>query len=237
MISLAARRAAASIAVSSALARVLIELGAPQERVHVLRNGVDLVLFRPIDREAARRKLGVAGTVLASVGHLIERKGHHLAIEALTMLPTSTLLVVGDGPERMALRSLAEHLGVAGRVRFLGEIAHEQLSAVYGAADLLVLASSREGWPNVVLEAMACGTPVIANRVEGVPEMITSRDAGMLLPERSATAIAATVETLLSDLPDRNATRRHAEAFSWDATTQGQLRIFRAVLGRAPPGA
>jgi glycosyltransferase involved in cell wall biosynthesis len=230
MISYSARRAAASIAVSSALAETLRELGAAPERIHVLRNGVDLAIFRPVDRAAARGELGLSGPVLVSVGHLIERKGHDLVVEALAMLPGCTLLVVGEGPQRTALSRLAVRLGVADRVRFLGEIAHERLPAIYGAADLLVLASSREGWPNVVLEAMACGTPVIASQVEGVPEMITSRDAGLILPERSAAAIAAAVEALLADSPSRAATRRHAEAFSWVATTQGQLRVFRAVL-------
>ena len=182
MIAWAAGRAQASIAVSSALAHTLLELGAPPDRVHILRNGVDLELFRPLDRTPLRRDLGLSGAVLASVGHLIERKGHHLVIEALAALTGCTLLVVGEGPERSALQRQAEELGVGGRVRFLGEVAHARLAEVYAAADLLVLASSREGWPNVVLEAMACGTPVIAAPVEGVPEMITEHAAGLILP-------------------------------------------------------
>ena len=230
MIAWATGRAAASIAVSGALAHTLVELGAPPDRVHVLRNGVDLDLFQPLERERTRRDLGLSGAVLASVGHLIERKGHHLVIEALAALPDCTLLVVGDGPERGALQRQADRLGVAGRVRFLGEVAHGRLAEVYGAADLLVLASSREGWPNVVLEAMACGTPVVAAPVEGVAEMVTAPAAGLILPTRTAAAIVAGVQTMLADPPARDATRRHAEGFSWDATTQGQLRLFRAAI-------
>ena len=129
----------------------------------------------------------------------------------------------------------AERLGVGGRVRFLGEVAHARLAEVYAAADLLVLASSREGWPNVVLEAMACGTPVIAAPVEGVPEMITEHAAGLILPTRTAAEIVTGVRTMLANPPARDATRRHAEGFSWDATTRGQLRIFRSAIGPQGP--
>ena len=84
----------------------------------------------------------------------------------------------------------------------------------------------------MALEAMACGTPVIAADVEGVSEMVTSPTAGLVLRERSAPAIVTAVATVLADPPSRAAVRRHAEGFSWDATTQGQLRVFRSALGR-----
>jgi glycosyltransferase involved in cell wall biosynthesis len=232
LIAWTARHAAASIAVSAALGEVLRELGAPRERVHVLRNGVDLDLFRPpADRAAARRALGAqeGPVVLVSVGNLVELKGHDLVIEALASMPDTLLLIIGEGPERRELVALASRIGVGGRVRYLGRVAHEGLAAIYGAADALILASSREGWPNVLLEAMACGTPVIASRVGGVPEMVNAPEAGLLLPERSAAAIAGAVAALLADPPQREATRRHAERFSWDETVRRQIALFRAV--------
>ena len=236
MIAATARRAAASIAVSGALGQQLVALGAPPERVHVLRNGVDLDAFRPLDRAKARRRLGLQdGPLLASIGHLIERKGHHLAIEALTALEGYRLVVVGEGPDRAGLAALATRLGVAERVRFLGEIAHTDLAQVYSAADLLVLASSREGWANVLLEAMACGTPVVAAAVEGVGELVTSPAAGRILDERSAAAVVRAVQAVMADPPPRAATRRHAEAFSWDATSAGQLALFRDVVAARKP--
>ncbi|HZU87614.1 MAG TPA: glycosyltransferase, partial [Stellaceae bacterium] len=161
MIRWAIGEAAGLIAVSGALKQALVELGAAPERVAVLRNGVDLSLFRPGDRDTARRALGLSRPTLLSVGHLIERKGHHRVIEALCRLPGFDLLVVGDGPERGRLEQLGRRLGVAERVRLLGAVGHAALPAIYTAADALVLASSREGWANVLLEAMACGTPVI----------------------------------------------------------------------------
>jgi glycosyltransferase involved in cell wall biosynthesis len=105
-----------------------------------------------------------------------------------------------------------------------------ELPRIYSAADALVLASDREGWPNVLLEAMACGTPVVATRVGGVPEVVTSAAAGILVDDPSPDAIAAAARRLLSEPPDRNETRAYAEAFSWDDTTQGQLSLFERIL-------
>jgi glycosyltransferase involved in cell wall biosynthesis len=103
----------------------------------------------------------------------------------------------------------------------------------YSQADALVLASSREGWANVLLESMACGTPVVASRVYGTPEVVAAPEAGVLMGERSAQGVADAVDALRERYPDRGATRRYAERFSWDDTTAGQLAVFGAVLQRA----
>lgn len=232
MILFAARHAAGVIAVSQSLKDELIALGIPAARVTMLRNGVDLGMFRPIDRVTARSALRFEGPTLASVGGLIERKGHHLVIGALQHLPQHSLAVVGEGPELKALQHLSVRLGVANRVRFFGRIAHEELPRIYSAADALVLASSREGWPNVLLEAMACGTPVVASNVWGNPEIVTRPEAGRLMPDRSAAGVATAVKELFNELPDRAKTRRYAEGFSWDHTTDGQIRLFSEILMR-----
>jgi glycosyltransferase involved in cell wall biosynthesis len=237
LIQWAAQRAQGLAAVCQALKDEMVGLGVPAERIRVLRNGVDLALFAPGDRAAARRRLNVAGPVIASVGHLIARKGHDLVISAMAGLPDATLLIAGDGPERAALQALAERAGIAGRVRFLGRVGHEELPEVYRAADVLVLASSREGWANVLLEAMACGTPVVASNVWGTPEVVAAPEAGRLLPERSAAAIAACVRAVLSDPPSRAATRAYAERFGWEPTTQGQITLFGELLAMRGGGA
>ena len=222
-----ARRAAASIVVCAALKDELVALGAPKSSVTVLHNGVDLDLFQPADRDAARVKFGVTGTVLLSVGHLIERKGHHLIVRAIASLPQCTLLIVGSGPERGSLEALAHQTGVAPRVRFLGELPHADLPACYQAADALVLASSREGCANVLLEAMACGTPVVATAVWGTPEIVANPAAGRLCGERSEASIVEAVSALLDAPPDRANTRRYAERFSWDRTISRQVELYR----------
>lgn len=220
----AAETAAGICTVCEALKGPLLEMGVPDSKIRVLRNGVDLETFRPKERKPTDVP------TLLSVGLLIERKGHHLVIEALTLLPGARLMIAGGGPMRGELESQAQRLGVADRVRFLGEVPHDWLPDIYSAADALVLASSREGWANVLLESMACGTPVVATDIWGTAEVVAAPEAGVLVPERSATAIAEGIQRLLAALPDRRATRLYAERFSWDPTTQGQLALFREVL-------
>ncbi len=232
----AAAQADAMITVCEALRDELVALGAEPSKVTALRNGVDLTLFHPSGREAARAALQLSADgegrrfTLASVGHLIERKGHDLVIGALAELPDVDLLIAGAGPEEGALRRLAASLGVAERVRFLGAVPQARLREVYAGVDALVLASSREGWANVLLEAMACGTPVAASNVWGTPEVVASPEAGELMPERTAAGVAEAVRRLRAAPRDRGATRRYAERFSWDATTQGQLDLFHRIL-------
>jgi teichuronic acid biosynthesis glycosyltransferase TuaC len=236
MIQDAARRASGLVTVCQALKDVLVDLGTPPDRVTVLRNGVDLDRFRPVDREAARRTLGFSKKTLLSVGHLIPRKGHDIAIRALAALPDFDLVIAGTGPEQVALESLATSLG-AGRVRFAGRIPPEDLRNYYTASDALVLASDREGWANVLLESMACGTPVVATNVWGTPEVVTAPEAGVLMTARTPEALADAVHRLFSSAPDRAATRRYAEGFSWDATAEGLERLFVSVAasGKAAP--
>ncbi len=239
----AAARADGLITVCQALKDKLVELGTEAGRVVVLRNGVDLELFHPTDRTAARQALALPlaiadadqDPVLASVGHLIQRKGHDLVIDALPALPAATLLIAGEGPERANLERRAAALGVAGRVRFLGRIDHDRLRQVYNAADLLVLASSREGWANVLLEAMACGTPVVASDIWGTPEVVADPAAGLLMAAREPAALADAVKRLLARPPARDATRRYAEGFDWRATTTGQFVLFADLLARPRP--
>lgn len=232
MIRWGARRAAGIVAVSQAIKDAVVALGVPDSRVTVLRNGVNLKTFHPGGRDGAREKLHLRGPTLLSVGHLIERKGHAFAIAALPRLKGCTLLIAGDGPERQALHGLAESLKVADRVRFLGSVPHVELQQVYAAADALILASSREGWPNVLLESMACGTPVVATSIWGNPEVVSQPAAGVLMKSRSAEGVADAINALFSALPDRDATRAYAEGFSWDATSEGQRRLFDAILAK-----
>lgn len=202
----------------------------PPQRV--LRNGVDLSTFKPADRKSVRADLGLTQPTLLSVGHLVERKGHHLIIKALANMPGTDLLIAGEGEEQKNLTELVETLGLGKRVTFLGNRPHEELYKIYSAADLLVLASSREGWPNVLLEAMACGTPVVATDVWGSGEVVQAPEAGTVVADRTSDALGKASLELLQNLPDRSATRAYAEKFSWDATTQGQIDLFREILAQ-----
>jgi len=226
----AAEHAAAIVTVSQSLKDSLVTLGVDPHKIMVLRNGVDLERFRPMDRPVIRARLNLTDSVWLSVGHLIERKGLHTTIEALAQVPDITLLIVGDGPEERHLRQLANTLGVSGRIRFLGAIRHTDLCEYYNAADVVILASSREGMPNVVLEALACGTRVIATAVDGTPELISSPDAGELMQERTPDALVVAWKKLQARKPERASTRAFAEKLGWEPTTRGLEALFTRVL-------
>ncbi len=231
MIRWAATSAAAVIAVSTSLKETLAALGISRDKITVLRNGVDLSQFKPPqNREELRKKLGLVGKTLLSVGNLVPLKRQDNIIGALRSLPDTTLMIAGAGPERKKLELMAEQQKVSHRVRFLGTIEHERLQEFYGAADAFVLASSREGWPNVLLESLACGTPVICTKVGCTPELIAAPEAGLLLEDSAPETIARTFEELLLRRSNRDATRRYAEQYGWGETTLGQMRVFEKVL-------
>jgi len=230
----AARSARRVVAVSQALEQAMVTLGVERDRIVVLRNGVDLELFRPMDRDEARRALGLAAPkVLVSVGNLVPEKGHDLFVEAVSDLPDVEALIVGAGPERRRLLELIGRSGAAGRVRILDEMPQERLRTVYGAADALVLASTREGWPNVLLEAMACGTPVVAADVGGVREIVAEPVAGRVVGSRDRRAFADAARALLASPPEPAAVRRHAERFGWEEVALRQVDLFWTLLDEA----
>ena len=214
----AATKASCSIAVSAALKRTMEMLGFPVDRLEVLRNGVDLDRFRPLTDDDAMKPGPRKPVQLLSVGNLVELKGHDITIEALLELTDCELTIVGDGQLRTALERLAYNLGVQNRIRFVGTVDQEALIGLYNSADILVLASSREGMPNVVLESMACDTPVVATAAGGVPEIMTAPQAGVVVQARNAREIAAGVLALLTRFPKPGETRRYAERFSWNQT-------------------
>ncbi|MBY0578924.1 MAG: glycosyltransferase family 4 protein [Burkholderiales bacterium] len=232
MILWAANQAAGLITVSAALKDELAGLGVDPGKITVLRNGVDTGFFQPTMRMATREALGVSGPLLLSVGNLIPSKGHDLVIKAASLLDGVHLVIIGEGPESASLQALASGLGLAGRTSFLGNLPQEELRRYYSASDALILASSREGWANVLLEAMACGTPAVATRVGGTPEVVNCREAGELIVERTPEAIAAGIANLLANPPGRDKTRSHACKFGWDEVSLGQKKLFERILHR-----
>jgi glycosyltransferase involved in cell wall biosynthesis len=188
-------RAARVVAVSRALADEARALGVPDERIAIVMNGVDPTLFHPRDRAAARAELGLPADarVVLYVGNLKELKGVldlAAAFEtAAAADPDLHLAVVGGGDARARIDALAASL--PGRVTAPGARPLADVPTWMAACDVLVLASHHEGTPNVVLEALASGRRVVATRVGGVPDLITSATLGELVPPRDAPALAA----------------------------------------------
>lgn len=230
-------RADALVTVSEALRQGLIALGVEPSKVTTLRNGVDTTLFTPTDPAAARAALGQSRPYILSVGHLIERKGHNRVIDAFAMLAESRLagfdlIVIGDGPERERLHRQAQHLGLGARVRFPGAMPQQRLPLFYSGAATLVLASDREGWANVLLEAMACGTPAVASPAAGNEEVIRAAEAGLVATGFDPTALATAIDRMLADPPTPALTVAYARSHGWREISAGQHALFRAVLAQ-----
>lgn len=232
-IAAAAQRAHACCAVSAALGdRFAAVAGLPRARVLDVRNGVDLERFAPGDPAAARRELGLppTGRILLGVGRLVAGKGFGAAARALAALPPDVLLVlVGDGPERDAIAAAG-----GGRVRRLGELPPERVPSAYRAADALVLPSLREGWPNVVTEALASGLPVVATRVGGIPQILGDPPPpgiGALVAPGDDAALVAALQRTVAAPPDRAAVRAFAQRFGWDEPVRLLVGVFRAAFG------
>jgi teichuronic acid biosynthesis glycosyltransferase TuaC len=185
----AAHQADAVITVANALRDELVAMGVPAAKIHSLRNGVDLKLFYPEVPAPAKGAM----FKLLTVGQLVPVKDQQLIINALPMMPDVSLDLAGAGPDRAMLEALVARLRLGDRVRFLGALPQPELRRHYAQADAMVLASSREGWANVLLEAMACGTPVVASRVWGTPEVVAAPDAGLLMAERTPQGLADAV--------------------------------------------
>lgn len=236
-IAAAAQGAAACIAVSADLAaRFAAVASLPPERVQEVRNGVDLERFQPGDRVAARRRLGLPETarLLLGVGRLVPGKGFTVAAAALAALPADVhLVLVGDGPERQRIQTLA-----GARVHLLGNRAPDEVAIAMRAADLLVLPSQSEGWPNVVTEALASGLRVLATAVGGIPQILGQPAGddlrlGLLLAQRDVALVAAGAQRLLQVPSDPYQVRRYAERFGWQQPIEQLARIFARASGEA----
>lgn len=242
----ALRRAARVIAVSEKLRQLAVSLGVDPLRAVTIPNGVDVAVFHPRDRHAVRARAGIAPEtkVLLTAGNLIAEKGHHRVIEALRALrlrgiPAELFVAGGPGREGGAryaadLRDAAAAPSLAGRVHFLGRIAPAQMAEYMCAADVFCLASSREGWPNVVHEALACGTPAVCTDVGAVPDLVPSPQFGYVVPRDDQPALEAALERALAVEWDRAAIAARAGSRTWDRVAREALAELEAAAeGRA----
>lgn len=219
-------RAARVFSVSDSLRQVALKLGVEADRARVVGNGVDITRFYPLDQATQRQALGLptGAPVLVTVGGLVERKGFHRVMAALPALrrqfPQLQYLVVGgpspEGDWTQRLQALAVELQVQDCVHFAGPVAPDDLRRYLSAADVFVLSTRNEGWANVLLEAMACGLPVVTTDVGGNAEVVCRPELGTVVPFDDAPALQQALSGALQHPWDRAHIRAYAEANIWD---------------------
>jgi glycosyltransferase involved in cell wall biosynthesis len=234
------RHAAAVVAVSGALRDFAVSLGAPPDRCRVIGNGVDSATFYPRPFRETRIRLGMAPDRihLLSAGYLIPRKGHHRLAALLPALheaglPVDLWIVGGPGREGDSSAEIARVVrdhGLGSCVHLVPPVPPERLAEYMSACDLFCLASSREGWPNVVHEALACGAPVVAARVGAVEEIIGGEENGIVVPPDDGRALLDGLLRALRRRFDRDAVARRAAARSWDCVAQEVYDLFETIL-------
>jgi teichuronic acid biosynthesis glycosyltransferase TuaC len=211
----ALRRASGILTVSDQLREKAIELGAHSERARTVPNGCDLSIFHPMEQAAVRRRLGVpdSSDLITFVGWLAPTKGIQELVAASAALiarrPNLRIAFVGEGASLNELQAHNAQGPLKGRLLLPGPLSSSGVAEWLAAADLFCLPSYAEGCPNVVIEALACGTPVVATRVGGIPDLVDERRCGILVPPRDAASLERALDSALSKQWDRPAISAH----------------------------
>ncbi len=211
------------ICVSAALKNRLIEHGIPADKITVIMNGVDRAIFNANQRPVR------AGKYLLSIGNLVPLKGHEYILRALAKLPDEKLIIIGSGPLDAHLKKLAQRLNIVSSVTFLPNIPHDELADYYRNAKCTILMSSMEGMPNVILESLACGTPVIATNVGGISEVVT-KDNGILITERKTDALTDALKTALPHTWNHKQISSDMSHLDWHETARQLHLCFEQAL-------
>ena len=225
----------ALLTVSEAMRRSAIgEYGARPDRVHTIVNGFNTAIFGPTDQAQARRDLGVGADeqLVVYVGRFVEEKGLRELVTAAQRLTSRNerfrLVLIGDGVMKAQLMGLVEGAELKGKVYLPGGLPPEKVAQWIGASDVLTLPSWSEGYPNVVVEAVACGRPVVATDVGGTNEILNDAN-GILIPPRDAAVLEAALERALAHRWDHAAIAA-AMKRSWDDVAVETLAVCRSVV-------
>jgi teichuronic acid biosynthesis glycosyltransferase TuaC len=226
--------AARVIAKSEQLRLQIIAMGIDREKTHVVTNGCDETLFFKQDRASARRELKVpaAAQLIAFVGRMHSGKGVHELLDSAASLakkrPNVRLVYVGDGPELKVIREKVCQKNLTQLVDFAGACSSAEVAKWFAAANLVALPSHAEGCPNVVIESLSCGRPVVASEVGGVPELV-DRSCGILVPISDLAALTGAIDAALSTVWDEDAIAKRFRR-SWRQVADEVLAICEISL-------
>ena len=223
------------LTVSADLGHKLAKIGIQKPRLEVVYNGVDAEVFQPTDRAEVRAKLGLPldAKIITFVGSLFREKGCMELVKAFSQLDPAKnnlrLVFVGQGGMLGQLKAEAQALGVEEYVRFVGRVLHADLGPWFAASDLTTLPSYNEGVPNVIMESMSCGVPVVSSDVGGIPEVLTDF-AGIMVPAKNVIALTDGLKQALARSWDADAIRRHAGTYTWKNTVDQIESIMKEAI-------
>jgi glycosyltransferase involved in cell wall biosynthesis len=230
------------ITVSKETMKYVLKLGADKSKTSVIYNGVDTNYFHPVNKKESRKKLGLPKNrkIILSVRRLVYKNGLDTLIESIPLLtrdhPDLLFVVAGKGPSRKLIENRVKELGIDANIKLTGFVPDRLLPVYYDAADYFVIPSaSGEGLPLVLLEAMACGLPVIATTVGGTPEIIKHMKNGVLVPPRNPEAMAETISKILSEerlgpTIGEEARRIVENRFTWEKNLHQLQEIYKKVI-------
>lgn len=230
------KQANSMVAVSHSLGELMVAEGVDRKKLSIIPNGIDSHRFFYVDRLQARQKLGLKanGKILLTVCALVELKGIHILVEALHLLQQRGIkdfnaFIIGEGEMRPLLEGKIANYGLEAQVKLIGQVANENLPNWYNASDLFFLGSSREGWPNVVCEAQACGVPVVATNVNGIPEILDSDELGIMV-ERNPEAFAEGIQQALTKDWSRELIARKGQQRTWENVACEVHQLFASLV-------
>lgn len=237
----ALRQANRLVALSDEIAEAIQRHGGDLDKIRVIPNGVDCEKFHPIDMQEARRLTGLPTdrTIIVSAGYRLERKGFHILIDAIPRIRErfpNVLVVIVGGVARwgqdytLEIQNRIDAGGLGDHVLLAGPQPHEELARWYSAADVFALLTSREGSPNVLMEALACGAPAVATSVGGIPKVLSDSRLGLLMQNRTASCGADRIVQALSTHWDRDAIRAEMQARSWHRTADEVRTVLDEAL-------
>lgn len=237
----ALNKAQAIICVSKVLKEKAVSLGADKSKIFVIPNGADTSRFKPIPQNEVREKLNlqVNRKIILFIGRLHPIKGPNFLIDAISQIVNEKkqkellLILIGSGSMETRLKEQVTSLNISHNVLFAGGITHKEIPCWINASDVVCVPSQSEGFPAVSVEALACGKPVIASNVGGLPEIITNNDLGYLVEPGDTCQLADAIKKALSREWDTDKIARYAlERYSWQTIAQSTTDVYKFAIDR-----
>jgi len=236
MVSWALRSSDRVMAVSSNMKQKMIQLGVPGEKIAVIPNGLHEIFVKHAGKKGNARSDDDKKKTILYCGRFSSEKGVEYLLKAARILKEQNvafrLLLVGSGAQESVLKELATQYDLEGIIQFEDEIPYSNVPALMCSADIFCLPSLREGWPNVVMEALACGLPVVASRVGGVPELLVDERCGMMVAAENEEELAAALSAALKRSWDNGSISATVKERSWDKVALEMLTEIKQVVGR-----